>query len=111
MEQAANIVESAGLGDMLKSIYDPRNKSQDVFKYVEDKAAEKADKPTIVTGTLSTGQTSLILENANIKTDSLIDVYTSKYGINPVNVVAEEGKVILTFEAQSISLGIRVEVR
>lgn len=70
-----------------------------------------ATVPTIVTGTLSAGQTSLILENANIKTDSLIDVYTSKYGINPVNVVAGEGKVTLTFEAQSISLGIRVEVR
>ena len=70
-----------------------------------------ATVPPIVTGTLSAGQTSLILENANIKADSLIDVYTSKYGINPVNVVAEEGKVILTFEAQSISLGVRVEVR
>lgn len=292
MEQAANIVAGAGLGDMLKSIYDPRNKSQDVFKYVEDKAAEKVDKvtgkqlstedytnadkgkvnnlpentaaalngkigkvapaaagnlptltadgqladsgkklddlggdgafiavynsttyeeikeayesstpvicfynanltaggkveyrlhaltdetaifvgmesaysdltvdfllcssssewtvdyahllpeahashkgyilavndagnwqitdppfaakPTVITGTLSAGSTTLTLQNAAITINSVYDIYTDKWGVNPTDVVVTAGKITMTFEKQNASIGVRVEVR
>lgn len=65
---------------------------------------------TDVTGTLTAGQTSIVLSNAAITTSSTVDTYTEYYGINPTSVVVETGKVTLGFEAQDINLGVKVRV-
>lgn len=64
------------------------------------------------TGTLTTGQTSLVIENDQITDNMMINVYTSIYGINPKEVVVETGKVTITFEKsyeQDITVGIKLE--
>lgn len=67
--------------------------------------------PTVVTGTLTAGATSVTLSDSAITTSSVIDVYTNVFGVNPANVEVSSGKVILTFEAQSSEVQIRIEVR
>ena len=66
---------------------------------------------TLVSGTLTAGQTSITLNNANITSNSWISPYTSVYGVNPTNVVATTGSVTLTFEAQLTDILVGVEVK
>ena len=73
--------------------------------------SKKEDKPTALTGSLAVGSTNIVLSNAIITQTSIIDIYTDKFGVGPMNVVTETGKITLTFEAQTVVLGIRVEVR
>ncbi len=40
--QVRNGADGEGAGDMTRSVYDPQNKSQDIFKYADDAAAGKA---------------------------------------------------------------------
>ena len=70
-----------------------------------------AAKPTVITGTLSAGSTTLTLQNAAITINSVYDIYTDKWGVNPTDVVATAGKITMTFEKQNASIGVRVEVR
>lgn len=72
---------------------------------------KKADKPTVLTGTLAAKATSLALSNAAIKESSVIDIYTDKYGVSPTAVDVAAGKITMTFDAQTVAIGIRVEVR
>lgn len=72
---------------------------------------KKADKPTVLTGTLAAKATSLALSNAAIKESSIIDIYTDKYGVSPTAVDVDDGKITMTFEAQTVTINIRVEVR
>lgn len=64
--------------------------------------------------TLSTSaDTTTTFSNAAITTDSMIDVYTDTFGVNPTNVVVATGTCTLTFAkvdtAQTISA--RIEVK
>lgn len=63
-----------------------------------------------VSGTLTTGSTSLTLSDASITTSSEIDVWVDTFGVNPENVVVASGSVTLTFEAQESDLGVKVRV-
>lgn len=63
-----------------------------------------------VTGTLTTGSTTITLSDASITTDSTIDVYTSVFGINPVGIAVATGYVTITFEAQDADIGVKVRV-
>ena len=66
---------------------------------------------TLLTGTLSAGSTTLTLQNAAITINSVYDIYTDQWGVNPTDVVVTAGKITMTFEKQNASLGVRVEVR
>lgn len=68
-------------------------------------------KPIVITGTLPAGSTTLTLQNAAITINSVYDIYTDKWGVNPTDVVVTAGKITMTFEKQNASLGVRVEVR
>lgn len=70
-----------------------------------------AAKPTVITGTLSAESTTLTLQNAAITLNSVYDIYTDKWGVNPTDVVVTAGKITMTFEKQNASIGVRVEVR
>ena len=89
------------------------DKIDDALGNKADKTAlgKKADKPTVLTGTLTAKATSLALSNAAIKKSSIIDIYTDKYGVSPTAVDVVAGKITMTFDAQTIAIGIRVEVR
>lgn len=63
-----------------------------------------------LTGTLTAGQTSITLSDSIITTDSTFDFYTDTFGANPTNVVATNGSITLTFEAQQSDVGVKVRV-
>ena len=71
---------------------------------------KKCFAPTEVTGTLSAGATSLTLSNSAITTSSTVEVFTSVYGVCPTAVSVSAGKVVLTFDAQSSNISVKVRV-
>lgn len=68
------------------------------------------DTGTVITGTLTAGATSVTLSNSKITTNSMIDIYTTVYGLNPTNVTVSNGQIVLTFEAQQSNVGVKVRV-
>ena len=65
---------------------------------------------TDLTGTLTAGQTQVVINNAIITINSTVEVFTNVYGVNPTNVVVATGSVTLTFEAQQSDIGVKVRV-
>lgn len=65
---------------------------------------------TEVTGTLTSGSTSLTLSDASITTTSTIDIYCDTFGIQPINAVVTSGQIVLTFLAQNSDLSVKVRV-
>lgn len=67
----------------------------------------------VQTGTLTAGQTSVVLTFANqtIGATTLIDVYTGEYGVNPDSVAYTASTVTLTFTAQASDLAVAVKVQ
>lgn len=63
-----------------------------------------------VSGTLSTGSTSITLSDASITTSSTIDVFVDTFGVNPTAMSVSTGSVTLAFEAQESDLGVKVRV-
>ena len=64
---------------------------------------------TDVTGTLTSGSTSITLSNASITTNSTINVYTSD-GTDWNSISVSTGSVTITFDAQSSDLPVKVRV-
>lgn len=64
---------------------------------------------TVLDTTLPAGDEVVTVTSPAIRDGGLIDIYTSKYGVNPTSVTISEGEAILTFEAQEedITVGIR----
>lgn len=74
----------------------------------------KEEAPTIpLTKTLAAGATAIYFEDASIKDDSIIDVYTDPYGRILVDATANEAehKVYLTFRPASTSTTVKILVR
>jgi len=63
---------------------------------------------TILTGTLTAGNTTLTLTNAAITTSSLVDVYTNVFGLSPTNITVSIGTMTLTFTAQQSDVSVKV---
>ncbi len=64
-------------------------------------------------GTLAIGETSVVLTFAaqQIGANTLVDIYTDAYGVNPSAVVTTSTTVTLTFEAQLSAVNVAVVVR
>lgn len=65
---------------------------------------------SIITGTLVAGQTSITILNDYITIDSVLDFYTSIYGVNPLTVSVVAGGVTLTFNAQASNMDVGVKI-
>ena len=64
-------------------------------------------------GSLSVGATSVVLTFANqtIGSNTLVDVYTGTFGVNPTNVATTATTVTLTFAAQAAVVDVAVKVQ
>ena len=74
-------------------------------------ATSKLDTNTVLTGTLSVGQTEITFTNSAITEDSIIDVYTNVYGVNPIDITSTAGNITLQFYQQEYDVQVRVEVK
>lgn len=68
-----------------------------------------AKKPTVVSGTLTAGQTSVTLSDASIVATSLIDIYTAD-GTPFTGITQAVGSVVVTFDAQASDLAVSAVV-
>ncbi len=73
--------------------------------------ATKENAPTILTSTLSAGSTSLTFSNEAITTTAMYDVYADKYGLTPTDITVTTGQAVLTFEAQSSNVSVKLVIR
>ena len=64
-----------------------------------------------LSGTLTAGNTSLTISDNRITTDSMFDIYTDVYGVNPTAVTVASGSITLTFEAHQSDLGVKVNLK
>lgn len=64
----------------------------------------------IIKQTLSAGSTSIAISNSKITTNSALSFYTSIYGVNPTAVSVANGRVTLTFDAQTVAMEVGVRV-
>ena len=71
----------------------------------------KVTESSIITGTLVAGQTSITFLNDYITSDSVIDYYTSIYGVNPINISSVAGEVTFTFNAQATDMIVGYEIK
>lgn len=65
---------------------------------------------TLTTGTLTTGSTTITLQDERIQSNSYLDFYTSIYGVAPNEVTVSEGSVTLTFDEQESNMTVGVKV-
>jgi len=65
----------------------------------------------IKSGTLTAGQTSIVLTFTTqvIGNDTLLDIYTDTYGVNPTAIATTSSTVTLTFAAQASNLKVTVK--
>lgn len=70
----------------------------------------KVTGDSIIRGTLVAGQTSITILSDYITTDSVLDFYTSIYGVNPLSVSIVAGEVTLTFDAQATNMDVGVKI-
>ena len=72
---------------------------------------KKEDAPKILTKTLAAGATSLSFTDTSITDDSLIDVYSSPFGVTMLTANQSGTTVYLTFKPFSEDASIRILVR
>ena len=68
------------------------------------------DAGKILTGTLEANTTSITFNDAAIKSNSMIDVYTTIFGANPTAATSSVGTVTLYFNSQATDMGVKVVV-
>ena len=63
-----------------------------------------------LSGTLTTGTTSLTISDASITTSSTVDIFADVYGVSPESVTVATGSITMTFEARESDLSVKVRV-
>lgn len=63
-----------------------------------------------VSGTLSAGSTSITLSSSAITTSSVIEPFTSIFGVNPTAIMVSSGSAVLTFPAQTVDMTVMIRV-
>lgn len=82
--------------------------SNAVLSYIADNITPRLGVE--LDGTLTAGSTSLTISSSYITTESMLEIYTDVYGLQPTNVAVTTGQVVLTFTAQGVDLNIKVKV-
>lgn len=78
--------------------------------YAAGALALKEAVGTTLTETLAAGATTLNFTNDAITDDSLIDVFTSVYGVSPTEIVYNDGTLTMTFDEQNEDIIVKVMV-
>lgn len=76
-----------------------------------DIASLNIPKQVVLSGSMIAGTTSIIFVDNSILADSLIDVYTDTFGVNPTNITSSVGTVQVFFPVQDSNLGVKVVIR
>jgi len=76
---------------------------------------ERQQFDVLLTGTLTAGSTTLVISDPSITTESFFNIYTETLAdgtpVFPEKQLAANGSLTLTFDAQAVDIGVKVEVR
>lgn len=81
-----------------------------VQSFVDMRKIQSSAGAAITTATLTAGQTSITINNADINANSVLSFYTDIYGVSPSAVTVNTGSVTLTFDAQASNMVVGVKV-
>lgn len=70
----------------------------------------KENAAIILDGSLAAGETTLTFTDSAITDNSMVDIYTSAFGINPSAIEQSENTLTLTFDAQAETVGVKERV-
>lgn len=70
----------------------------------------KENAAIILSDNLDVGETTLIFTDAAITGDSMIDIYTTVFGVIPSAMEQNENTLTLTFDVQTEAVGVKVRV-
>lgn len=73
--------------------------------------ANKEPLHKVLSSTLVTGETTLTFTDDSIADDAMVYIYTNVWGVQPSAVEQSGNTLILTFDAQSADIGVKMEVR
>lgn len=82
------------------------SESESIFKFNDSSPVMKAS----IEKTLSAGSTSVEFTDSSIGSDSIIDIYTSVFGVDPIDIQRNGTTLTVTFEAQQSSVKVRLVV-
>lgn len=82
------------------------SESESIFKFNDSSPVIKAS----IEKTLNAGTTSLSFTDSSIGSDSIIDVYSNTFGVDPTDITRSGTTLTLTFEAQASNVKIRLVV-
>lgn len=85
--------------------------SEDAAGHLQQEIDGKEDLPTILTATLTAGETSLAFTDSHITNDCLIDVYTNVANVNPRNWAQSGTTITFTFKAQAVNVNVILKIR
>lgn len=88
----------------LLSECEKRNNEFENWKDTVDKSLD------ITRGILKAGETEVTIEDSRITTNSAFDLYTSVFGVNPIDISVTTGSITLTFEVRITDLEVGVRV-
>lgn len=79
-------------------------------KYDQAEVIDGVHSPIWITGTLTAGQTEIVLSSMSIHESSMFNIYTNKFGITPKDAVVSEGSITLIFPIQDTDTIVKVRV-
>ena len=78
---------------------------------IKSDLANKEPLHKVLSSTLVTGETTLTFTDDSIADDAMVYIYTNVWGVQPSAVEQSGNTLILTFDAQSADIGVKMEVR
>lgn len=82
------------------------SESESITKFDDSSPVMKAS----IEKTLNAGSTSIAFTDSSIGSDSIIDIYTSIFGVDPIDVQRSGTTLTVTFEAQASNVKVRLVV-
>jgi len=79
-----------------------------LLKDVFDTKLSKSDLSNLLTGTIAAGETSVTIQNSQIKESSVVDIYFEDKVMSPTSVTVSNGSITIGIEAQSTATNVGV---
>ena len=83
--------------------------SEDAATHLQEEIDDT--RGVVLTGTLVAGETSVEFSDLSITDDAIIEVYTTVYGVAPINMTQTGSTLTVYFSAMQSNVGVKVLIR
>ena len=102
----------SGVGiELTQAQYDalPASEKNNGDYYITDGSLYPDTK--VLTQTLVTGNTTVTFTDAMLTSTALVDVYTDRFGVDPVNMTSSTGSLTIEFPEQEYNVVVKIEIK